>query len=96
MDATPDSTLERPAHAAQAQSGRSAARDEVLAAAARAFMEKGFAAASIDDVARAMGATKGRVYHYYRAKLDLFVDVVRRSLEMIGDETRAAAADAYD
>lgn len=70
---------------------RSAAQEEVLEAAARAFMERGFSATSIDDVARLMGATKGRVYHYYRSKLDLFNDVTRRSLERIQDEVAAAA-----
>lgn len=75
---------------------RSPAQAEVLAAAAQAFMERGFAAASIDDVARAMGATKGRVYHYYRSKLDLFVDVVRHSLEIIHADVRAAAQAAGD
>ena len=77
--------------AGPADEGRSPAREEVLAAAARAFMERGYAATSIDDVAALMGATKGRVYHYYRAKLDLFADVVRRSLEVIHAEVRAAA-----
>lgn len=96
MDATPATRRETGADEAPPDrvGPRPSARDEVLAAAARAFMERGFAAASIDDVAQAMGATKGRVYHYYRAKLDLFVDVVRRSLEMIGEETAAAAEGA--
>ncbi len=66
-------------------------REQVLDAAAHCFMEKGFNAASIDDVARRMGATKGRVYHWYRSKLDLFVDVVRYSLDLIHEETAAAA-----
>ena len=36
---------------------------ELLTAAAECFMEQGFHASSIDDVARRLGATKGRVYH---------------------------------
>lgn len=78
--------------AAAAEAARAQALEEVLAAAAVAFMERGFAATSIDDVARGMGATKGRVYHYYRSKLDLFTDVVRRSLERIGDDVATAEA----
>ena len=57
-------------------------RDEVLAAAAEAFMLNGFAATSIDDVADILGATKGRVYHYYRSKTDLFLDVHASTMEM--------------
>ncbi|MDF2235811.1 TetR/AcrR family transcriptional regulator [Albimonas sp. CAU 1670] len=78
---------------AAAEAARAQALEEVLAAAAVAFMERGFAATSIDDVARGMGATKGRVYHYYRSKLDLFTDVVRRSLERIGAQVAEAEAE---
>ncbi|KQT85741.1 hypothetical protein ASG48_03720 [Aurantimonas sp. Leaf443] len=52
-----------------------ATRTAILTAAAEAFRERGFALASIDDVARRLGATKGLVYHYYRTKTDLFFDV---------------------
>ncbi|MBC8129804.1 MAG: TetR/AcrR family transcriptional regulator [Rhizobiaceae bacterium] len=57
-------------------------RGNLLAAAARAFMENGFAATSIDDVAKRLGATKGLVYHHYRSKNDLFFDVCRRGMEI--------------
>ena len=89
---------------AQALGGGAAASDagpeskpdpkaEILTAAASCFMAKGFVATSIDDVARALGATKGRVYHYWRSKLDLFVDVVRFSLEVIFAKVSAAEGD---
>lgn len=68
-------------------------RTEILHAAAHCFMQRSFGATSIDDVARAMGATKGRVYHYWRSKLDLFVDVVRFSLELIYAKVAAAEGD---
>ncbi|MEF2552878.1 TetR/AcrR family transcriptional regulator [Aurantimonas sp. A2-1-M11] len=58
------------------------ARAAILAAAARAFGERGYAAASIDDVARGMGATKGIVYHYYRSKNDLFFDVCQHGMAL--------------
>ncbi len=46
--------------------------EEILAAAAQCFSQQGFAATSIDSVARFLGSTKGRVYHYFPSKLDLF------------------------
>lgn len=55
---------------------------EILQAAAHCFKEKGFAATSIDDVARALGATKGMVYHHHRSKTDLFFAVYRRGMEL--------------
>lgn len=58
------------------------ARTEILDAAAKAFMRKGYAAASIDDVAEVLGCTKGRIYHHYRSKADLFFDVHKRGMAM--------------
>ncbi len=55
-------------------------RQEILRAAARCFMQHGFAAASIDDVARELGATKGMIYHHFRSKTDLFFEVYRQGM----------------
>lgn len=57
------------------KSTSSASRDEILRAAAEHFMEFGYAATSIDAVAEKLGATKGRIYHHYASKADLFFDV---------------------
>jgi AcrR family transcriptional regulator len=56
---------------------------EILDAAAQCFMEQGFHATSIDVVARRMGSTKGRVYHHYQSKVDLFFDVHRLGMELL-------------
>ncbi|PGH56242.1 TetR family transcriptional regulator [Azospirillum palustre] len=53
---------------------------DILIAAAECFMEQGYHATSIDDVARRLGATKGRIYHYYRSKTELFFDVHREGM----------------
>jgi AcrR family transcriptional regulator len=53
---------------------------EILAQAAECFMEQGFHATSIDDVARRLGSTKGRIYHHYASKTDLFFDVHREGM----------------
>ncbi len=50
-------------------------RDEILQAAAELFMAYGYTATSIDAVAERLGATKGRIYHHYRSKADLYFDV---------------------
>jgi AcrR family transcriptional regulator len=63
-------------------------REEVLDAAAEAFIERGYAATSIDDVADRLGCTKGRVYHYFRTKGELFLGVHRRALDMALDAVR--------
>jgi AcrR family transcriptional regulator len=54
----------------------------ILEAAAQCFMDRGYAAASIDEVARSLGATKGRIYHHYPSKTDLFADVFRHGMDI--------------
>lgn len=49
---------------------------EILDAAAAVFTRHGYAAATIDGIAEQLGSTKGRIYHYYRAKSDVFLDLV--------------------
>ncbi|MGB6119719.1 MAG: TetR/AcrR family transcriptional regulator [Mesorhizobium sp.] len=63
----------------QAQDG---SRAHILAVAAQCFRERGYAATSIDDVARRLGATKGRIYHHFSSKGDLFAQVFRAGMDM--------------
>src|SRR5271155_63523 len=58
-------------------------KQEIIAAAAECFMEQGFQATSIDDVARRLGSTKGRIYHHYASKIDLFFDVHREGMRRL-------------
>lgn len=62
-------------------SKRHASAREILDAAATAFSERGYAATSIDDVADVLGCTKGRIYHYFRTKGDLFIGIHQQALE---------------
>lgn len=64
----------------------SESRDEILRAAAELFMEFGYAATSIDAVAERLGATKGRIYHHYRSKADLFFDVQVAAMTRLNEE----------
>ncbi|MFZ5520560.1 MAG: TetR/AcrR family transcriptional regulator [Pseudomonadota bacterium] len=56
---------------------------ELLDAALDLFVEKGFAATRLDDVARRAGVSKGTVYLYFPGKEELFKAVVRHSLTPI-------------
>lgn len=62
----------------------------ILETAAQCFMEQGFSTTSIDDVARRMGSTKGRIYHYYSSKTDLFFDVHREGMERLFNAVQPA------
>jgi len=50
---------------------------ELLAAALELFVERGFAATRLDDVAARAGVSKGTLYLYFNGKDDLFKAVVR-------------------
>lgn len=55
--------------------------DDVVAAAARVFSEKGFGGASLEDVATEVGMLKGSLYNYIKSKEDLLFAVVRPDAE---------------
>ena len=50
----------------------------LLDAAEQVFAEKGFTTASLDDIARAAGYTKGAIYKHFTTKEDLFLVVSDR------------------
>lgn len=53
---------------------------ELLAAALDCFVEKGFAATRMDDIARRAGVAKGTFYLYFPSKQAVFEALVRESL----------------
>jgi AcrR family transcriptional regulator len=55
-------------------------REQILKAALQIFARKGLAAARISDIAAAAGLSYGLVYHYFRDKEGLFVELVQRAV----------------
>lgn len=64
-------------------------RQDVLEAAIRVFHKKGYASASIQDVAEEVGVLKGSLYHYIDSKEDLlariFEDSAGHFMEMLDE-----------
>jgi AcrR family transcriptional regulator len=61
----------------------------VLDSARELFMERGFTAVSIDDIAAGAGVGKGAVYHHFRSKQDIFeavLDMVQAELAQALEE----------
>jgi TetR/AcrR family transcriptional regulator len=78
-----------PAHSASsvAPAHKSARRKEarpgeLLAAALDLFVEKGYAATRVEEVARRAGVSKGTLFLYFASKEDLFKAVVRENLSL--------------
>src|SRR5690606_2224532 len=53
---------------------------ELLAAALDLFVEKGFAATRVDEVAARAGVSKGTLFLYFPSKEELFKAVVRENI----------------
>lgn len=70
----------------------SSREDEILAAAARIFREKGYHATSVRDIAESVGLLKGSLYHYIRSKEELLVRLFDGALEDTVRELEAIAA----
>lgn len=66
-------------------------RSQIIEAAANAFMSEGFAATSIDDVARLLGCTKGLIYYHFKNKTELFFAVHWQTIETNLGEIRPIA-----
>lgn len=65
---------------------------ELTAAALALFVDKGFAATRLDDVAARAGVSKGTVYLHFRSKDELFKAVIRESIVPALEEGEALAA----
>lgn len=75
-----------------ARSAPGPGKADILEAAAAAFAGQGFAATTIDDIADQLGSTKGRVYHYYRSKAEIFLDVIQVAMEELLSGAQQIAA----
>lgn len=69
--------------------GAKAKTRTILWAAAQVFAERGYHAATIDDIAEYAGIAKGTVYLYFRSKYELFLGVCYdyiAAMERIGEQ----------
>lgn len=68
------------------QRRKEARPSELIEAGLAEFIEKGFAGARLDDVARRAGVSKGTIYRYFESKEALFLAALRsRVMPVFGD-----------
>src|SRR5580658_7673422 len=72
-------TLER--HETAPAEDESAKRRQIIDGARAVFLAKGFDAASMNDIARAAGVSKGTLYVYFKHKEQLFEAIVDQECE---------------
>lgn len=75
-------------------------REAILDMAARCFARQSYPAASMNDIAGALGTSKARLYHYYDSKEAILFDLLdrytQRLLVIIGQTEAAAQRKALD
>jgi len=59
---------------------------QILDAAQQVFARRGFASASMDEIAQSAGVAKGTLYLYYRSKQDLYRASLREGLVALCEE----------
>jgi len=71
-------------------------RAKLIAAARRAFAEKGYAASSMDELTASVGLTRGALYHNFGDKKGLLAAVVAQIDGEMAERAKADASHASD
>lgn len=72
---------------------RAQRREQILAAATTAFARAGFAATSLDDVAREAGISRMILYRHFDSKRDLYQQALTRVGDLISVSARSETID---
>lgn len=67
--------------------------NEVLDAALKVFSASGYHNATVDDIAREAGISKGACYQHFSSKEEIFIATLDRTLESILEQAEAEARD---
>lgn len=75
---------------------RAVRSEQLLELADRLFAERGFHAASMDELARRAGVSKPVIYDHFGSKEQLFATCVRRTGEALADQVAKAVSEESD
>ena len=71
-------------------------REQVLDAALKLFVTRGYEDSTVDEISRDAGLSKGSIYWYFDSKLDILFELTDRYVAQSQSEVvRLAAADKY-
>jgi AcrR family transcriptional regulator len=79
-----------------AEQEESAKRRQILEGARAVFLEQGFDAASMGDIARRAGVSKGTLYVYFDSKEDLFQTIVEEECRAQAEQVFALDSSDHD
>jgi AcrR family transcriptional regulator len=70
-------------------------RAQLVAAAREVFGERGYHAATVDDITRAAGVAKGTFYLYFNEKREIYYELVRTFLQHVKDIGASVANEVH-
>ncbi|MDR7482208.1 MAG: helix-turn-helix domain-containing protein [Armatimonadota bacterium] len=71
-------------------------RRQILDAAARVFAARGYAAATIEAIARDAGVAEGTIYNYFHSKEELLIGIPRHLAGAVLDDLATRLPEAHD
>ncbi len=60
-------------------------KTQILAGALQLFASKGLFATKIKDIAEAVGMAQGLIYHYYKSKDDIYIELINNALDKMNE-----------
>ncbi|WP_188989686.1 TetR/AcrR family transcriptional regulator [Paenibacillus nasutitermitis] len=63
-------------------------KQQILEGAIKSFSEKGYRGTSIQDIADALGISKGSLYFYFKSKEDLLLSIFKYYIESMGKKSQ--------
>ncbi|MGH2387706.1 MAG: TetR/AcrR family transcriptional regulator [Chloroflexota bacterium] len=81
--------------AARGGRDKAATRERILQAAIDVFGERGYQAASMDEIARRAGSSKGGVYFHFANKQAIFEALISELVMLLEADVRAAIGQAH-
>lgn len=70
-------------------------RQELIDAAGRLFMEKGYEATAVSDIVQDVNVAQGTFYYYFPSKEEILEAIIEKDMAALEDDVRAIAEDPH-
>lgn len=67
-------------------------RSDIISAAAQIFREKGYQAASMQDIAQAVHLQKASLYHHVESKQEILLTILNQALDLLIEDMQSVVA----
>lgn len=71
-------------------------RRYIFESAAGIFTQKGYHKATVDEIAAAIGVSKGTIYYYFKNKEELYLAILREGIDLFHEQLVKAAQSSDD